>query len=451
LQVSPVNPRYLVDDSGEAVFLSGSNYWNTLQDGGTTNPPPAFNYDAWIDFLVARGMNCYKMYTWGHYWHQSGNGDWYTQPGPFARPGPGTALDGNPKWDLTVYNNAYFSRLRSRIMQAGDNGLYVIFNLFHGFSTRSGTYNTITGAWYGNPFNAANNINGINGDPTASGDGYDVHTLNVPAITAIQEALVKKYVDELGDLDNIIWEIALETDGTYTRDGHTCMEWQLHILDYLHTYEASQPNQHPLLHSVEWPGGNNTALISSISECFAPNGDDGGGDPLAWNGSKVLLTDTDHINWTTTDEHLPWRNLTRGAGGYIFGMDGGYSDYDDQGGGVTFEQAELLRYNMGYAVELAGLVDLIHTQPQNGGSSPCSTGYALYPSSGSYHEYLCFQPSNGNFTLNLSAESGTFLVMKINVLDGSIDTAQSTTGGASRTVTQPTGWTGGWAAWVRPQ
>jgi hypothetical protein len=29
-----------------------------------------------------------------------------------------------------------------------------------------------------------------------------------------------------------------------------------------------------------------------------------------------------------------------------------------------------------------------------------------------------------------------------------IDTTQTTTGGASRTITQPSGWTSGWACWV---
>jgi len=35
-------------------------------------------------------------------------------PLPFARTGPGKALDGQPKYDLTQINEEYFTRLRTR-------------------------------------------------------------------------------------------------------------------------------------------------------------------------------------------------------------------------------------------------------------------------------------------------------------------------------------------------
>ena len=40
-------------------------------------------------------------------------------PQPFVRSGPGTALDGKPKFDLTRLDQAYFDRLRSRVVEAG--------------------------------------------------------------------------------------------------------------------------------------------------------------------------------------------------------------------------------------------------------------------------------------------------------------------------------------------
>jgi hypothetical protein len=39
--------------------------------------------------------------------------------------GPGKALDGKPKFDLTKLDAAYFERLRSRVQAAGERGIYV--------------------------------------------------------------------------------------------------------------------------------------------------------------------------------------------------------------------------------------------------------------------------------------------------------------------------------------
>ena len=391
--------------------------------------------------MTGKGHNLIPFYIWEHARHYSEDrsANWYTAPLPFVNNGSGDS----PNFDLTSYDSDYFDRLRARIIEAGQAGMYVTVNIFHGFSPRSGTFNTITNAWGGNPFKSGNNSNSINGDPTASGDGYDVDTLNISAITNIQDNLVEHYVDTLGDLTNIVWEVAVETDGAYSRAGHNCDEWQDHMIAKIHAYEDSALGyRHPVLYSVQWPGGDNAEIKASASEAYAPNAEETG------DGTSVLLIDTDHISWTSTDEQWPWRALTRGSGGFFI-MDGGYSTADDQGGGVSYGDAEAIRDNMGYAIALAALVDLLHTKPDD--ASLCSTTYALIPSSGSYHEFLCFQPSNGNFTLDLSSESGTFDVRKVNIADGSIDNAQTVTGGASRTITQPSGWTSGWACWVRPQ
>jgi hypothetical protein len=43
-------------------------------------------------------------------------------------------------------------------------------------------------AWAGHPCNAANNANGLDGDPDRVGKGLAVYTLGVPAVTHVQEA-----------------------------------------------------------------------------------------------------------------------------------------------------------------------------------------------------------------------------------------------------------------------
>jgi len=435
LKVSGDNARYFTDNSGKAIWLTGSKYWLAIQDGGRTDPPAAFDWDTYLTTMSGKGHNLIPFYAWEHCNHTSDEQSWYIAPLPFVNNGSGSS----PNFDLTSYDPVFFDRLRRRIIEARQLGMYVSINLFHGFSTRSGTFNTITNAWGGNPFKSGNNSNSIDGDPTASGDGYDVHTLNVSAITTIQDSLVEHYIDVLGDLDNIVWEVACETDGTYTRSDNDCDGWQDHIIDKIHTYEATKDKQHPVLYSVQWPGGDNSEIKSSAAEAYAPNANETG------DGTSILMIDTDHIDWTSTDAKWPWQALCRGAGAFMI-MDGGYSDADDQGGGATYAGAEPLRNNMGYALELVSLIDVLQTQPQDAGTSPCDTGYCLYPASSNSHDYLIFQGGNSDASLDLSSESGTFNIRKVNVADGAVDTEQTTTGGDVRTITQPSGWTSGWAA-----
>lgn len=55
-------------------------------------------------------------------------------PLPYQRTGPGTASDGAPKFNLNQFNQAYFDRLRSRVIAARDRGFYVSIMLFQGWS-----------------------------------------------------------------------------------------------------------------------------------------------------------------------------------------------------------------------------------------------------------------------------------------------------------------------------
>jgi hypothetical protein len=84
-------------------------------------------------------------------------------PLPWVRTGPGNALDGKPKFDLTKYDPEYFERLRSRFVAAGERGIYVGVMLFEGWGLYHGNRRRGTEdgwAWRTHPFNPANNING---------------------------------------------------------------------------------------------------------------------------------------------------------------------------------------------------------------------------------------------------------------------------------------------------
>ena len=396
LKVSSSNPRYLSDVSGKAVILAGSNYWNAMQDGGRTNPPPAYDFNAFVNFLVGHGMNYTKAHVWEQSWHQSYNQDWYIAPTIYARTGPGNALDGGLKFNLNELNPAYFDRLRSRVIQYGQNNIYVTINIFDRFSVQDG--NTMTDQWLGHPFNANNNINGINGDPTGQGNGLDAETLIIPSITAYQEAYVQQLIDTLNDLDNVIWEVAMEPWGGYSRNGYTPEDWVDHFIDFIHTYKSTKAKQHPVLQGVFYPdgSGDNTYLFSSNADVISPNGSGGfDHDAPVLDGTKVVLVDTDHILWIETDgADWVWRAFTRGAGGFAM-MDGGYSNYDDQGGGAGYNESENFRYNLGWMLDYADRMNLVDMTPRG---DLCSTGYCLANPSASGAEYLVYLPLGSTAT-----------------------------------------------------
>ena len=108
------NPRYLTDDSGRAIYLTGPHTWLNLQDGGLGYPPEPLNYDAYLDLHQRNHHNFIRLWTWeSAAWVRPDTSKIWLDPLPFARTGPGVAADGRPKFDLTKLNPAYFDRFEN--------------------------------------------------------------------------------------------------------------------------------------------------------------------------------------------------------------------------------------------------------------------------------------------------------------------------------------------------
>src|SRR4029078_13339513 len=61
LRVSKENSRYFADPAGRAVLLTGSHTWNNLVDMGRSDPPEAFDFDAYLDYLVRQHHNFHRL------------------------------------------------------------------------------------------------------------------------------------------------------------------------------------------------------------------------------------------------------------------------------------------------------------------------------------------------------------------------------------------------------
>jgi hypothetical protein len=402
LRVHPRNPRYFTDGSGKAIYLTGSHTWNNLQDSGPVGGSlTLFDFTGYVNFMRARNHNFMRMWN-----YEGGENQSFYEPVPYLR-------TRSRKYDLKRFNPAYFARLRSRVLQARDRGIYVSIMLFQGWSIYShGQGNP----WHLHPYNKSNNINGINGDPDGDGEGREVHSLKVPAITRLQEAYVKKVVDTLNDLDNVLYEVANET-AIYSK------EWQYHIVHVIKTYEASKPQRHPVGMTAFDSGrqGAMRALFASPADWISPQNDGTGGDylsdPPAADGRKVILNDTDHLGFGV-DQKWVWKSFVRGLNP-IF-MD---SIEEPRWGPV--------RRAMGQTRTLAKRMNLVAMVPRG---DLASSRYCL---ANPGKEYLVYLPYGGTGTVDLSAAAGKLAVEWIRPIEGTLTPGGRTTGGAKRSFTAP--------------
>ncbi len=436
LRVDAENPRYFTNDAGRPILLAGSHTWLNLQDGGRSDPPPEFNYVAWLDFLDRYHHNFFRLYRWEEAnWTLEIAGAYRFSPMPYVRiGGDGVALDGKPKFDLTRFDQTYFDRLRARVLAAGQRGIYVSIMLFNGWSVASSKGALHLGnPWNGHPYNRKNNINGLDGDPNGDGSGAQTHTLRIPAVTAYQEQFVKKVVDTVNDLDNVLYEISNES-------GSDSEAWQYHMIDVVKSYERSKPKQHPVGMTVEWPNGSNDELYASPADWISPNDDGTYMDhPSVADGRKVIVLDTDHLGTQDIAKEgasWVWKAFLRGHNP-IF-MD----QYDGAGIGVGANSTIApedsrwvsLRRNLGYVRRYADRINLETMTPN---TTLCSSSYCLVSEGPSPAEYLVYSPGGRGVSVDLSATPGVFEVEWFDPAVGRTVDDGVLVGGARRILVSP--------------
>jgi hypothetical protein len=435
LRVSSRNGRYFETAAGQIVYLTGSHTWGNFQDNGTADPPPVFNYTSYLDFLTARGHNFFRLWTWEQAkWSGEFTSDYWFSPAPYLRTGPGSALDGKPRFDLTQLNQAYFDRLRSRVQEAGARGIYVAIMLFDGWSVTTKPGFAAQNPWRGHPFNSANNINGINGDANGDGIGPEVQTLANAAVTALQDAYVRKVIDVVNDLDNVLFEIDNEGDAS-------SRAWQYHIIQVIRDHEATRAKRHPVGITAMWPGGADSDLYNSSADWISPTGSLE--NPPTATGSKVIISDTDHLCGVCGNVAWVWRSFTRGQNPIL--MDG----YDGAAIGVGAREYnagnpvwEAIRKNLGYARNFAVRMNLAAARPRG---DLASTGYCLAVVG---TEYLVFLPNGGYASVNLAGVSGARTVEWLNTTNGQTVIGATVNGGGTVTIRAPFG--GAAVAYIHP-
>jgi len=437
LRASEVNPRYFTDERGEAIYLTGSHTWANLVDIRRPGDPP-FDYQEYLGFLTSHGHNFVRMWTWDH----SELAPWtdellHFDPLPQARTGPGLARDGKPKFDLGRWNQSYFDRLRERVRQAGERGIYVSIMLFEAWCLR----NARPGCdpWLTHPFHRDNNVNGVDGDPNDDGRPL-VYTLAVPEVVEFQKAYIRQVVDTVNDLDNVLYEIVNET-----RADEESVAWHLHLVDYVHEYERIKPKQHPVGMTSDGGTTYNPILFASNADWISPSprpGESYRYDPPPADGRKVIIADTDHIWGTGGTYQWAWKCFLRGLNPIFMDPWWPLPSWSDDSR-RAYDRSLLmtrhfadwgpLRATLGHSRRLADRLPLKCMTPQG---ELASSGYCL-ADAGSV--YLVYTPDDAQVTVDLAAAPGMVSVEWFYPRTAEAVTSAAVQGGRRYTFLSPLG------------
>lgn len=218
LEVCPRHPYYFRDGDRHLVLVGVSDrslfvIWENRK---------GFSWRKCLDDLAAHHLNYVRqdVCSWGQLRAGVDYPAQFSAPAwPFARTGPGKAVDGRPKFDLTRFDPSYFeTRLKPFLREAARRGIYVELTLFEGFSTQRRFDEGL--------YAEGNNVNRLGLGP---GQATSDAALENARLMAVQHAYVDQVLAETAGMGNVIYEIANETGGS---------RWVAHLVDYIHRHPS---------------------------------------------------------------------------------------------------------------------------------------------------------------------------------------------------------------------
>lgn len=241
LQLHPQNPHYFLFRGKPAVLVTSGEHYGAVLNG-------QFAYGPYLEELQSCGLNLTRTFS-GTYREIPGSFkivDNTLAPTPeqfvcpWVRSAEEGAGDGGRRFDLDRWNDAYFTRLKDFVRQAGRRGIVVELVLF------CTVYDDQL--WNVNPMNATNNLQGA-----GRVSRKEVYALREPRLTAVQEALVRKIAAELNEFDNLYYEICNEP-----YFGGVTREWNDRMAAVLVEAESKLGRRHLIAQNIS----NNWAKVT---------------------------------------------------------------------------------------------------------------------------------------------------------------------------------------------
>jgi hypothetical protein len=243
IALHPDNPHYFQWRGRPTILISSAEHYGAVMNLD-------FDFRRYLDTLAADGMNYTRVFS-GAYVEPEGafkiaRNTLAPRPGRFIAPWarssqPGYANGGN-KFDLTRWDDAYFTRLKDFVAYAALKNVIVEVTLF------CPMYEDMQ--WKLSPMNAANNVNRF-----GTGARTEVYSLDSDqGLLTAQIALTRKIVTELNGFDNVFFEICNEP-----YFGGVTLPWQHRIADAIVETERDLPAKHLLAQNI----ANKSARIAS--------------------------------------------------------------------------------------------------------------------------------------------------------------------------------------------
>jgi hypothetical protein len=241
-------------------------------------------------------------------------------------------------------------------------------------------------------------------------------------------------VDTVHDLPNVLYEVANESSG---QDAESVQfpgmpplpgpigdstRWQYWVIEFVRRYERQRGyDSHPIGMTMQFPVSDqarvNDPLFNGPADWVSPGFDDvahpGGAqrsrwftDPPANDGTKVVITDTDHYAAGEGDALWAWKSFLRGHNPILmdFGIIDVVNPLDPAHGVPSYESLEPVRNAMGDTLRLAQRMRLTAMRPRGDLSS---NGYVLADPG---EEYLVLQPAEPASPFTVTLDPGTYTV-----------------------------------------
>jgi hypothetical protein len=221
LKLHTENPHYVVFRGKPAVLVASTEHY-----GAALNRD--FDFRSYLDELKAAGLNYTRIFSgvysegWGEPFNTL-NPPRGRLLAPWARSAVPGYTDGGNRFDLEKWDDSYFQRLREFIGEAAKRDVVVELTLFCNWYDDN--------QWHLSPLFARNNINGV-GDR----ESKQVNSLRSGDVLQRQEAMVRKIVAEVNNLENVFFEVCNEPGA----DG----DWMDHMAEIIWETEGKLPNRH---------------------------------------------------------------------------------------------------------------------------------------------------------------------------------------------------------------
>jgi hypothetical protein len=236
LSLHPQNPHYFLFRGKPAILIGSTEHYGAVMNLD-------FDYVKYLNEIASSDLNVTRTFS-----------GVYVEPGgafgiqkntlapstgryicPWARSSQPGYTNGGNKFDLFKWNEAYFSRLKDFVTEAGKRNVIVELDLFSNFYDSA--------QWKLSPLYIRNNINGIGNIK----DQKEILSLKHPEIIDIQEKMVRKIINELSNFDNLYYEICNEP---YFGDTLALKEWERYMTGIVVDAEKGFKQKHLISNNI---------------------------------------------------------------------------------------------------------------------------------------------------------------------------------------------------------